>query len=71
MKSKLLFHCNLNQDTLDNILKSNWKICDLMTEKDFENILMQYDNYASSLPKCDSCSFIYMDSTINYQRCYN
>jgi hypothetical protein len=70
MKSKLLFRCNLNSDTLERILNINWKKCELMIDNDFDIILDQYNNYATGLSKCDTCSFEFMDSIINYHRCY-
>ena len=70
MKSKLLFHCNLNSDTLEHILNIKWKKCDIMNEKDLESLLLSYNTYAKNLPKCDTCSVTVMDSTISYNICY-
>jgi len=69
MKSKLLFRCNLKEDSLESILNTTWKKCKLMTEKDFEALLLRYNNYANTLTNCDTCEHSLLDSTISYIRC--
>ena len=61
---------NLNSDTIEKIVNFHWKKCELMTEKDFDNLLISFDNYARTLSDCDTCKIQYLDTTIIYTRCH-
>jgi hypothetical protein len=62
-KSKLFFRCNFNEDKVENIAKKYWKSCNNMSDKDFDLIRKELDNYALTLPKCDTCYTNPIDKT--------